>query len=118
MGFARCDIGFVGCIGFVRGQFGSARVLRYKHVGICDARSSCSGSIPMPGPEAKWFAFWQNIGFMVYYHTTSPTSPVSFPGHSFLAVAPTAVLGHSTLPTVSWSQVGVSEGLTDKILCL
>ena len=51
-------VGLIGtCVGY-------ARLFRYQHAGIGNAKTSLLGSKPMPG-NANGFALQWNIGFMV-----------------------------------------------------
>ena len=43
---------------------GNAKI--YQHVGISNAKFWCRGHCPTPAPDARYFAFWWNIGFKVH----------------------------------------------------
>ena len=49
---------------------GNAKI--YQHVGISNAKFWRRGHCPTPAPDARYFAFWWNIGFKFY------TTPVVF----------------------------------------
>ena len=63
---AEARVGSLGrCVGLPGVRVGSARVFRYQHVGIPNAKCSCSESSRTLGPNAKGLALhlqW-NIGF-------------------------------------------------------